>query len=109
MITARLVAAEDEASDFLAGTKTRSRGHLRIAAESAENVMGVLGRFKASHPGLTFALTIGNSQTVLEQVLAYQADVAITPKQTSDPRVHAARRHESPLPPVRPGRRAGPR
>ena len=91
VITARLIAAEDEASDFLAGTKTLARGHLRIAADSAGHVMGVLGRFKASHPGLTFALTIGNSQTVLDDILAYQADVAITAKQTSDPRVHALR------------------
>jgi DNA-binding transcriptional LysR family regulator len=53
--------------------------------------MGVLARFKAGHPGLTFALTIGNSTAVLDQVLSYEADVAVTAKQTTDPRLHALR------------------
>ena len=91
VITTRLVAAEDEAADFLAGTRALSRGHLRIAADSARHVMTVLARFKAAHPGLSYTLTIGNSTAVLDQVLAYEADVAITAKQTPDPRVHAAR------------------
>lgn len=91
VITARLAAAEDEASDFLAGTKTLTRGHLRLAADSAGHILDVLARFKETHPGLTFGLTIGNSQNVLDQVLAYEADVAITARQTSDPRIHALR------------------
>ncbi len=91
VITTRLVAAEDEAADFLAGTKALTRGHLRIAADSARHVMTVLARFKAAHPGLSYNLTIGNSTAVLDQVLAYEADVAITAKQTPDPRVYAAR------------------
>lgn len=91
VITTRLMAAEEEAADFLAGTKALTRGHLRIAADSARHVMGVLARFRASHPGLTFALTMGNSTGVLDQVAAYEADIAITAKQTSDPRLHSLR------------------
>lgn len=91
VITTRLIAAEDEASDLLAGTKTLSRGHLRLAADSASHVLAVLARFKERHPGLTFSLTIGNSQDVLEQVSSYAADLAITAKQTSDPRIHSTR------------------
>ncbi|HMO28354.1 LysR substrate-binding domain-containing protein [Enterovirga sp.] len=91
VITTRLMAAEDEAADFLAGTKALTRGHLRIAADSARHVMGVLARFRASHPGLTFALTMGNSTGVLDQVAAYEADIAVTAKQTSDPRLHSLR------------------
>lgn len=88
VITTRLMAAEDEAADFLAGTKALTRGHLRIAADSARHVMGVLAQFKTDHPGLTFALTIGNSTAVLDRVLAYEADLAITAKQVSNPRLH---------------------
>lgn len=91
VITTRLMAAEDEASDFLAGTKALTRGHLRIAADSARHVMGVLARFRTDHPGLTFALTMGNSTGVLDQIATYEADVAVTAKQTSDPRLHALR------------------
>ena len=91
VITTRLMAAEDEASDLLAGTKSLTRGHLRLAADSVSHVLAVLARFKAAHPGLTFSLTIGNSSDVLDQVANYAADVAVTAKQTSDPRIHATR------------------
>ena len=91
VITTRLIAAEDEASDLLAGTKALTRGHLRLAADSASHLLAVLARFKEEHPGLTFSLTIGNSSEVLEQVSSYAADVAITAKQTSDPRIHSIR------------------
>jgi LysR family transcriptional regulator, low CO2-responsive transcriptional regulator len=91
VITTRLMAAEDEAADFLAGTKALTRGHLRIAADSARHVMGVLARFKADHPGLTFTLTIANSTGVLDQVLAYEADIGVTAKQTFEPRLYSLR------------------
>lgn len=91
VITTRLMEAENEAADFLTGTKALTRGHLRIAADSARHVMGVLARFRADHPGLTFALAMGNSTSVLDQVVAYEADVAVTAKQVSDPRLHTLR------------------
>ncbi len=91
VITARMFAAEDEAEALLAGVRTLSRGHLRIAADSATHVMPALGRIRERHPGLTFSLTIGNSSDVLQQLLDYAADVAVTAKQTSDPRIHSLR------------------
>lgn len=91
VITARMFSAEDEAEALLAGTRTLSRGHLRIAADSATHVMPALGRIRDRHPGLTFSLTIGNSSDVLTQLLDYAADVAVTAKQTSDPRILSMR------------------
>jgi aminoethylphosphonate catabolism LysR family transcriptional regulator len=91
VITARMFAAEDEAEALLAGVRTLSRGHLRIAADSATHVMPALGRIRDKHPGLTFSLTIGNSSDVLQQLMDYSADVAVTAKQTSDPRILSIR------------------
>jgi aminoethylphosphonate catabolism LysR family transcriptional regulator len=91
VITTRMFAAEDEAEALLAGTRTLSRGHLRIAADSAGHVMPALARIRDRHPGLTFSLSIGNSSDVLQQLLDYAADVAITAKQTSDPRIYSLR------------------
>lgn len=91
VITARLFSAEDEAEALLAGVRTLSRGHLRIAADSATHVMPALGRIREKHPGLTFSLAIGNSSDVLAELLNYSADVAVTAKQTSDPRIHSIR------------------
>ncbi len=88
-VTERLFAAEEEARALLAGSATLLRGHLRIAADSASHVIPILATMKARHAGLTFALAIGNSSDVLERVLDRHADVAVTARRVSDPRLHA--------------------
>jgi LysR family transcriptional regulator, low CO2-responsive transcriptional regulator len=90
-ITARLFAAEEDANALLVGARNLARGHLRVAADSAAHVMPLLAKLKQRHPGLTFSLAVGNSSDVLRQVLDHAADVAVTAKQVSDPRVHSLR------------------
>jgi aminoethylphosphonate catabolism LysR family transcriptional regulator len=87
-LTLRLFALEGEAQALLAGTRALQRGHLRVAADSAHHAIPILARLKARHGGLSFALGIGNSAAVLQQLLDYQADVAVLAKLTSDPRLH---------------------
>lgn len=87
-VTARLFAAEEEARALLAGSATLLRGHLRIAADSASHVMPILATMRARHTGLTFALSIGNSSDVLDRVVEHHADVAVTARRVSDPRLH---------------------
>lgn len=89
VLTTRLFAAEEEARALLAGSATLLRGHLRIAADSATHVMPILATMKARHAGLTFSLLIGNSSYVLDRVLDFHADVAVTAKRVSDPRLHS--------------------
>jgi aminoethylphosphonate catabolism LysR family transcriptional regulator len=88
-VTTRLFAAEEEARALLEGMRTLRRGHLRIAADSATHVMAALAEMRAEHPGLTFSLTSDNSSAVLEQVLDHRADIAISARATSDPRLHS--------------------
>jgi DNA-binding transcriptional LysR family regulator len=83
-----LFALEGEAQALLAGTKALQRGHLRVAADSAYHAIPILARLKAQYGGLSFALGIGSSATVLKQLLDYEADVAVLAKLTSDPRLH---------------------
>ncbi len=85
-ITTRLFAAEDEAKALLEGVRTVRQGHLRIAADSATHAMPLLARMREKSPGLTFSLRIGNSSTVLDDLLEYRADIAITARPSSDPR-----------------------
>ncbi|CAH1681274.1 HTH lysR-type domain-containing protein [Hyphomicrobiales bacterium] len=91
VITARLFTAQDEAQALLAGTRTLQRGHLRIAADSATHVMTALARMREKYPGLTFSLTIGNSSEVVDQIMDFAADVAITARPNSDPRIHSVK------------------
>ncbi len=85
-ITTRLFAAEDEAKALLEGVRTVRQGHLRIAADSATHAMPLLARLRQKASGLTFSLRIGNSSTVLDDLLEYRADIAITARPSSDPR-----------------------
>lgn len=88
-VTTRLFAAEEEARALLAGEATLMRGHLRIAADSASHVMPILARIRERHAGLTFSLAIGNSSDVIGRVLDHHADVAVTARRSSDPRLHS--------------------
>lgn len=88
-VTTRLFVAEEEARALLAGSASLLRGHLRIAADSASHVFPILAAIRARHAGLTFSLSIGNSSDVLDAVLDHHADLAVTARGVSDPRLHS--------------------
>ena len=90
-ITSRLFAAQEEAQALLDGEQTLSRGHLRIAADSAHHVVSIMAALKKRAGSLTFALSIDNSAIVLDRLLRHEADVAVMAKSVSDPRLHAIR------------------
>jgi aminoethylphosphonate catabolism LysR family transcriptional regulator len=90
-ITTRLFALQDEAQALLIGEQTLTRGHLRIAADSAHHVMPIMAALRRRSGSLTFQLAIDNSAIVLERLLRHEADVAVMAKSVSDPRLHAAR------------------
>ena len=89
-ITTRLFALQDEAQALLEGEQTLTRGHLRIAADSAHHVVPIMAALR-KRGSLTFALAIDNSAIVLERLLRHEADVAVMAKSISDPRLHALR------------------
>ena len=89
-ITTRLFAVQEEAQALLEGEQSLTRGHLRIAADSAHHVVPIMAALrKRASP--TFALAIDNSALVLERLLRHEADVAVMAKSVSDPRLHALR------------------
>ncbi len=90
-ITSRLFAVQEEAQALLEGEQTLTRGHLRIAADSAHHVVPIMAALKKRASSLTFALSIDNSAIVLERLLRHEADVAVMAKSVSDPRLHALR------------------
>jgi aminoethylphosphonate catabolism LysR family transcriptional regulator len=96
-ITTRLFAAEDEARALLAGNRALTRGHLRVSADSAYHVIPILAELKRRYEALSFTLKIDNSANVLEHLLDHRADVAVTAKVTSDPRIHSIRLREDRL------------
>lgn len=86
-ITTRLFSAEREANAFLRGEAGVGGGHLRVAADGPILALPILSQLKVDRPKLTFSLSIDNSAKVIEQVIDYRADVAITAQVPSDPRL----------------------
>jgi DNA-binding transcriptional LysR family regulator len=91
------MTAEEEARALLTEGRALTRGHLRVSADSAYHVMPILAELKRLHAGLTFTLKIDNSATVLEHLTEHAADVAVTAKTTSDPRIHAMKLRDDQL------------
>ena len=81
--------AESGLKGLLEGVRTLRRGHLRVAADSATHVMPLLAVLRTRHSGLTFSLKIDNSTNVLKSLLDYGADIGITARNSSDPRIHS--------------------
>lgn len=91
LVSTRLFTAEQEARALLAGEQSLTRGHLRIAADSAHHAVPIMAALRRRAGELTFALSIDNSATVLERLLRHEADVAVMARSVSDPRLHALR------------------
>ncbi len=96
-VTTRLLAAEEEAGALLAGSRALTRGYLRVSADGPYHVMPILAELKRRHAGVTFTVRIDNSATVLSHVIDHVADVAVTAKITSDPRIHSMKLREDRL------------
>lgn len=96
-VTTRLFAAEEEARALLAGSRALTHGHLRLSADGPYHVMPILAELKKRHDGITFTLKIDNSATVLNHVIDHAADIAVTAKMTSDPRIHSIKLREDRL------------
>ncbi len=65
------------AQELLAETRALASGELRIIADSAYHVTGVLSRFRARYPGVHVTLRAGNSQAVEAELAAWRADIGV--------------------------------
>lgn len=88
-ITTRYFATEREAETLLARAKDLLKGRLRVAADSPFYVIPVLSAFSRRYPAVHQALTFGNSEKVLRDLLAGNCDIAFLPEIEPDPRIHA--------------------
>lgn len=88
-ITRRLFGLEAEADQMLAAAKGLKRGHLRIGADAPIHVIAALAAFARRYPGIRLSVSIGNSETLLADLVEHRADVAILANAAADPRFHA--------------------
>jgi len=85
--TRKLAEAMDEVGRLLASNRAPTRGHLRIAADSAVHVLPVLAELKKAAASLSFSLHIDNSAAVMARVLSSEADIGIMARPTDNARL----------------------
>lgn len=76
-ITRRLFDVEQQALELLTESRALRMGELRIVADAAHHLVPVLGRFRARYPGVHITLRAGNTQSVLDSLRAYEADLGV--------------------------------
>lgn len=88
-LTRRIFALEGDARDLLHGLGGLQRGALKVGAVGPYHVTEMLSRFHQAHPGISLTVAINNSRAVLEQLLAFDVDVAVLAHVQDSPRVAA--------------------
>lgn len=76
-ITRRLFEIEGQAHELLAESRALRSGALRMVADSVHHAVPILGRFRARYPGIELTIRSGNSEQVVSQLHAYEAEVGI--------------------------------
>ncbi len=76
-LTKRYFAIEDEIDDCLKEWNERLSGHLRLVADSAQHVTDLVCRFRARYPSVRITIRSGNTQTVLNELRAYNAEIGV--------------------------------
>lgn len=76
-ITHRLFDVEDTAREFLSTSRTEHSGTLRIIADSAHHMTQVLTLFRQQFPDVFISVRSGNSETVIQQLSRYEADIGV--------------------------------
>lgn len=77
LLTKRYFEVEDQIEEFLSQEGSAVEGELRIVADSAHHVTELLGQFKRRYPNTTITLRVGNSEKVVEDLRAYNAEIGV--------------------------------
>ncbi len=68
---------EQQIEDYMSETGSAIEGELRIIADSAHHVTDILGRFRQHYPDVAISLRAGNTEDILEELRAYNAEIGV--------------------------------
>jgi LysR family transcriptional regulator, low CO2-responsive transcriptional regulator len=88
-IAERIFEQEEEALALLRNTGELRAGRLRVAAVGPYHVMEMLAAFRARHPAIELAVSLGNSEQVVARLIDRTTDVAVLAQYAHDARVHS--------------------
>ncbi len=87
--TRRIFDLEQEADELLTAARELRGGHLKAGADGPYFVMGLLASFVGRYPGVRVTVAMGNSQSVLRDLVEYRTDVAVVARIDDDRRFYA--------------------
>ena len=76
-LTKQFFETEQQIEEMLSESTAAITGELRIIADSAHHVTDLLGKFRARYPNTTLSLQVGNSEHILAEIRAYNAEIGI--------------------------------
>ncbi|WP_119300973.1 LysR substrate-binding domain-containing protein [Dongia deserti] len=88
-ITFRMFSLELEAVQVLSAAHALKRGHLRIGADAPYHSVPFLSAFHRRYPDLRLSMTMGNTKSLLDDLLDQRCDVAIAANVKTDSRIFA--------------------
>ncbi len=75
--TKQYFEVENQIEDYLSESSAAVDGELRIIADSAHHLADFLGPFQAMYPNLTVLVRSGNTNEILDELRAYNAEIGI--------------------------------
>lgn len=76
-ITHRMFDTEQQALDLLSESRALRAGRLRIVADAAHHLLHILATFRAKFPGVQVSVRAGNTESVITNLHAYDADIGV--------------------------------
>jgi aminoethylphosphonate catabolism LysR family transcriptional regulator len=96
-ITERQFEAEAQAHELLSRAQTLEEGQLTIGADAAVHILPQIGRYKARYPRIAIRLLAGNSAELLERLLDFSIDIAVTAEKPNSDAVELVKLREDTL------------
>jgi len=75
--TKQYFEVEKKIEEYLSATSAVLDGELRIVADSAHHITFLLGKFCKQYPHVSVTLNTGNTESILENLRAYNAEIGI--------------------------------
>lgn len=76
-ITRRMFDNEQQALELLSESRAFRAGTLRIVADAAHHLLQILAEFRRKYPGVKISVRAGNTETVIESLYSYGADLGV--------------------------------
>ncbi|MCG8560524.1 MAG: LysR substrate-binding domain-containing protein [Hyphomicrobiales bacterium] len=96
-ITRRMFELENEAVELLSESHALRTGSLRVAADGAPHLVGLVGRFRKAYPGISVSLSVANGDEVFARLLNFEADVVVLAEVPEDERLETFTLRTDPL------------